>query len=73
MFTNKNRSEAILPFGLFGKKHEDVDKGTSRKTPGNSEGAKPPTKEDFKKVERENDRENDPQEETVDNEERDKN
>lgn len=73
MLSNKNKSEAILPFGLFGKKHDDVDKGTTRKTPGDSGGAKPPKREDFNEIERENDRENDPQEETVDNEERDKN
>ncbi len=55
---------------FFGKKkRDDVDKGTNRKTPGNSGGAKPPKKEDFKKIERENDMHG----ETVDNEEREKN
>ncbi|SFT95253.1 hypothetical protein SAMN04489724_2925 [Algoriphagus locisalis] len=59
---------------FFGKKkEEDVDKGTTRKTPGDSGGARPPKKEDFNEIERENDREKDVQEETVDNEERDKN
>ncbi|PZX46862.1 hypothetical protein [Algoriphagus chordae] len=46
----------MLPFLSSGKGEKDVDKGTSRKTPGNTEGAKPPTKEDYKKIERENDR-----------------
>lgn len=59
---------------FFGKKKGDeVDKGTTRKTPGDSGGARPPKKEDFNEIERENDREKDVQEETVDNEERDKN
>lgn len=64
---------SVPPFFLLGKKKASVDKGTNRNTPGNPEGAKPPKKEDYHKIERENDRENDVQEETVDNEERDKN
>ncbi|WP_339752712.1 hypothetical protein [Algoriphagus aquimarinus] len=73
MITLSNQPTGNLPLSYFGKKHEDVDKGTTRKTPGNSEGAQPPKQEDYRKIERENDRKNDPQEETVDNEERDKN
>ncbi|MDR7132227.1 hypothetical protein J2X69_004594 [Algoriphagus sp. 4150] len=64
---------ATLPLISFGKKKDAVDKGTTRKTPNDSGDAKPPKKEDFKKIERENDKKNDAQEETVDNEERDKN
>ena len=55
------------------KQQEEVGKGTTRKTPGDSEGSKPPTKEDYRKIQRDNDQDTDPQEETVDNEERDKN
>ncbi|REG79572.1 hypothetical protein [Algoriphagus antarcticus] len=73
MLTINNSLTDLELFSSLGKKKDDVDKGTTRKTPGNSEGARPPKKEDYKKAERENDRENDPQEETVDNEERDKN
>ncbi|PZX60484.1 hypothetical protein LV84_00763 [Algoriphagus ratkowskyi] len=73
MLLTNYSSEAILPFGLFGKTDEGVDKGSTRKTPGDSGDSKPPTKEDYRKIQRENDRETDPQEETVDNEERDKN
>ena len=33
----------------FGKKEDDtVDKGSNRDTPGNSEGARPPRKEEYK-------------------------
>ena len=60
-------------FFLGKKKEDDVDKGTTRNTPGQSGGARPPKKEDFNEIERQNDREKDVQEETVDNEERDKN
>lgn len=73
MLIKNNDSDVILPFELFGKKNEDVDKGTTRKTPGNSEGSSPPKKEDYRKIQRENDKKNDPQKENVDNEERDKN
>ncbi|UZD22597.1 hypothetical protein PBT90_04080 [Algoriphagus halophytocola] len=62
-----------FPTFLLGKKKDEVDKGTTRKTPGNSEGAKPPSKKDYNEIERKNDNEKDIQEETVDNEERDKN
>ncbi|WPR76109.1 hypothetical protein [Algoriphagus sp. NG3] len=73
MLIINNQPTEIYSILLLGKKKNDVDKGTTRKTPGNSEGAKPPKREDFNKIERENDRKNDAQEETVDNEERDKN
>lgn len=72
IINSQPQSEDIFATSSFGKK-DDVDKGTTRKTPGNSEGASPPKKEDYRKIERENDKKNDPQEETVDNEERDKN
>ncbi len=73
MLIINNRPTDIYSLLLFGKKKDDVDKGTTRKTPGNSEGAKPPKREDYIEIERENDRKNDVQDETVDNEERDKN
>ncbi|WP_192348932.1 hypothetical protein [Algoriphagus sp. Y33] len=74
MLIINNQSTGIFPMPVFGKKEkEEVDKGTTRKTPNDSGDAKPPKKEDFKKIERENDRKNDVQGETVDNEERDKN
>jgi len=73
MMLSHNQSVETLPSLLFGKKNDGVDKGTTRETPGNSEGARPPKKEDYQKVRQENDRENDPQAEIVDNEERDKN
>jgi len=73
MFIINSQPAEIITTSSFGKKTDDVDKGTTRKTPGNSEGASPPKKEDYRKIERENDKKNDPQEETVDNEERDKN
>ncbi len=38
----------------MGKKHDDVDKGTNRQTPGNSEGARPPEEEDFDKIHEKN-------------------
>ena len=73
MLIINNQPTGILPMFYLGRKNDSVDKGTSRKTPGDSDGARPPRKEEFNEIERENDRKNDPQEETVDNEERDKN
>lgn len=73
MLATSNQPTESFSLMSFGKKKDDVDKGTTRKTPGNSEGARPPKKEDYRKIERENDKKNDSQEETVDNEERDKN
>mgnify|MGYP003643505857 CR=1 FL=1 len=73
MLIINNQVTGILPAFYLGKKKDDVDTGTTRKTPGNSDGARPPKREEFNEIERENDRENDVQEETVDNEERDKN
>lgn len=73
MLIINNQPTGIFPLLVFGKMKNGVDKGTTRKTPGDSQGAKPPKREDFNKIERENDRENDVQEETVDNEQRDKN
>lgn len=72
MLIINNQATGIFSAFLLGKKGE-VDKGTTRKTPGQSEGTRPPKKEEFNEIERENDRKNDVQEETVDNEERDKN
>jgi hypothetical protein len=45
----------MIPHFQMGKKHDDdVDKGTTRKTPGNNEGARPPKEEDFDKVHEKN-------------------
>jgi len=41
----------LIPRLGMAKKHEGgVDKGTTRKTPGNNEGARPPQEEDFDKI-----------------------
>jgi|GEM_PF-3756609 len=49
--TTTNR---VIPNLRMGKKHDDVDKGTTRKTPGNNQGARPPKEEDFDKVHEKN-------------------
>ena len=64
MLTVSNQPFATLPIALFGKKKDEVDKGTTRKTPGNSEGARPPKKKDYEKAEEENNREDQHQEES---------
>ncbi|SMD45419.1 hypothetical protein SAMN00777080_4070 [Aquiflexum balticum DSM 16537] len=47
-----NNAATIFPMMAFGKKKEDtVDKGTNRDIPGNSEGARPPRKEEYKNSE----------------------
>jgi hypothetical protein len=38
----------------MGKKHDDVDKGTTRESPGNNQGARPPKEEDFDKIHEKN-------------------
>ena len=73
MLIINDKPTGIFPAFLLGKKKDDVDKGTTRKTPGQSEGARPPRSKEFNEIERKNDRKNDVQAETVDNEERDKN
>ncbi|MEP0712056.1 hypothetical protein [Algoriphagus sp.] len=73
MLTHQSQLRSLSPLFFLSKKRDSVDKGSTRKTPGQSEGARPPKKEEFNEIERENDQENDVQEETVDNEERDKN
>lgn len=57
MLSGSNQVISILPFRFFGKKKDGVDKGTTRKTPGNSEGARPPKKKDYEEAEEENERE----------------
>ncbi len=73
MLTINNQTTGIPSLLLNGKNPDGVDKGTNRQTPGNSEGAKPPKKKDYRKIEQEDADEKEPQEETVDNEEKDKN
>lgn len=61
-------------FASFAKKDGGVDKGTTRKTPGDSGGARPPKEEDYEKIKRDkNNPKADPKTEKVDNEEKDKN
>ncbi|WP_373520867.1 hypothetical protein [Aquiflexum sp.] len=49
MLTINNIATGVYPIMAFGKKKDDtVDKGTNRETPGNSEGARPPKKEEYK-------------------------
>jgi hypothetical protein len=49
MITIKYNTTTIFPWMAFGKKKDDsVDKGSNRDTPGNSEGARPPRKEEYK-------------------------
>lgn len=65
-----------FPVSFFAKGKGDVDKGTNRKTPGDSNGARPPKKEDYEEARRENNKDKTPkksQEDLVDNEEKDKN
>jgi hypothetical protein len=57
--------QSIPPSVLFGKEGDGVDKGTSRKTPGSNEGARPPKKEEY------NERD-EPETEEVDNEQKDR-
>ena len=55
MQTSLNLS--TFPRLTMAKKHDGVDKGTTRTTPGNNEGARPPKKEDFEKIHEENQKE----------------
>ena len=49
MITIKSNTTTIFPFLAFGKKKDDtVDKGTNRETPGDSGGARPPKKDEYK-------------------------
>ena len=60
------------PFASFAKNGGGVDKGTTRKTPGDSGGARPPKEEEYEKIKKEKGKSN-PKTEKVDNEEKDKN
>ncbi len=55
MHLSLNTNNYIIPCMGMGKKTDHVDKGTTRKTPGNNEGARPPKKEDYDKIQDEND------------------
>jgi hypothetical protein len=57
-------------FYNLAKDSKGVDKGTTRSTPGENEGARPPQKEEYPGYQEEN---KDVQAEEVDNEEKDKN
>jgi len=70
MLSINRNSDATQLLATPGKKNDEVDKRSNRSTPGNSEGARPPQKEDYEKLQ---DKEEEPQGETVDNEEKDKN
>lgn len=51
MVSTRNIVNGTLPIMAFGKKKDgDVDKGSNRDTPGNSEGARPPEKEDYEEI-----------------------
>ncbi|MCH7402928.1 hypothetical protein ACFOUP_16615 [Belliella kenyensis] len=77
MLTINNKPTNILPLVSFGDKDDqDVDKRSNRDTPGESEGARPPKKEEYKERQRKNDKEKDDglgEDQKVDNEEKDKN
>ena len=47
-------NQYIIPRLGRGKKRDEVDKGTTRKTPGNNKGARPPEEEDFDKIHEQN-------------------
>ncbi|RAI92171.1 hypothetical protein [Algoriphagus yeomjeoni] len=72
LFIN-NQPTGLFPAFLLSKKEHDVDKRTTRKTPGQTGDTRPPKSDEFNEIERKNNLKNDVQEETVDNEERDKN
>lgn len=72
MVTIINRYEHSIPLTVFAKGNGDVDKGTTRETPGDSGGAHPPKEEDYEKIKKEKGKAN-PKTEKVDNEEKDKN
>lgn len=49
MITIKSNTTTIIPFLALGKKKDGtVDKGTNRETPGDSGGARPPKKDEYK-------------------------
>jgi hypothetical protein len=81
MLTIKNKVVGDFPDAFFCLGKGDVDKGTNRKTPGDSDGARPPKKEDYEKAKKENKKEKNPEKsqkdgvdnDEVDNEEKDKN
>ncbi len=53
-------NQYIIPRLGRGKKHEDVDNRTTRKTPGNNQGARPPREEDFDKIHEQNPKNKEP-------------
>lgn len=58
MLTSINKFKKVLPSILMGKKKGDsgVDKGSNRDTPGESKGARPPRKEEYKNSEEKEDK-----------------
>lgn len=61
-----------IPLAVLAKKNGGVDTGTTRETPGDSRGSRPPKEEDYNKI-KEDKGKSDPKTEKVDNEEKDKN
>jgi hypothetical protein len=51
--------EYIIPRLGRDEKSDEVDKGTTRKTPGNNQGARPPREEDFDKIHEQNQKKKD--------------
>ena len=56
MYPSLKTNYYVIPRLGLSKKSDHVDKGTTRKTPGNNEGARPPKKEDYEKIQEENDK-----------------
>ncbi len=54
MYPSLKTNYYVIPRLGLSKKSDQVDKGTTRKTPGNNEGARPPKKEDYEKIQKEN-------------------
>nr|MBI1228485.1 hypothetical protein [Cytophagales bacterium] len=72
MVTSINNSMNSAPSAALAEKKGDVDKGTTRKTPGDPRGARPPREEEYEEVKK-NKKETkaDPKTEKVDNEKKD--
>lgn len=70
MQTKQNSQNQIFVFYNLAKDSKGVDKGTTRSTPGNNEGARPPRKEEYPGNQEEKE---DVQAEKVDSEEKRRN
>lgn len=67
-----NKYVQSIPLPVFSKKNGGVDTGTTRETPGDSRGSRPPKEEEYNKIKKDKGK-SDPKTEKVDNEEKDKN